>query len=141
VCCVCSVGVEGGLSRGGDETAPLLVLWGDWLVLRRSSSLKPEFCLKKPGLGVYGEKKILFHSHLEKLLGSILLGLCCKNLGCIGTRRGGQRLLGALTLQLDVLIRVLLGRVCRETKDGNDSHVFTGISQGSNNMAILICYG
>ena len=50
--------MEGGLSWGGDETPPLLVLWGDWLLLRRSSSLKPlpEFCLKKPGLKVCGHK-------------------------------------------------------------------------------------
>lgn len=73
-------------------------------------------------------------------LQSIVLGLYCWNLGTIGARRGGQRLLGALTLQLYVLIWVLLGRVCRETKDGNIQHTFIGKIKKSQGIvkAILI---
>lgn len=62
-----------------------------------------------------------------------MLGLYCKNLGGVGAGRGGQGLLGALTLQLYVLIWVLFGQVWRETKD-----VFKGLSQGSNEMIVLI---
>lgn len=40
----------------------------------------------------------------------------CRNLGGISARRGRQRLLGALTLQLYVLIRVLLWRICRKSR-------------------------
>lgn len=40
------------------------------------------------------------------------------NLSAVGTGGGGQRLLGALALQLYVLIRVLVRRVCKESKDG-----------------------
>lgn len=61
--CSGPVGVEGGLSWGGDETPPLLPLWLCWLALRKSSSLKllPEFCLKKPGLEVCMHKYTLIH--------------------------------------------------------------------------------
>lgn len=38
-----------------------------------------------------------------------MLGLRCRNLGTIGSRRGGQRLLGALAIQLDVFIWVFFG--------------------------------
>lgn len=74
--------MEGGLSWGGDETPPLLVLWGDWLVLLRSSSLKvlPEFCLKKPGLEVCRQEHHLIHfdNHLnKKCCHSEVLRLAC----------------------------------------------------------------
>lgn len=45
-----------------------------------------------------------------------MFGIKKRNLGRVSARRGGHRLLGTLTLQLDVLIRVLFGRVCRETR-------------------------
>lgn len=115
--------MEGGLSCGGDETPLLPARWVCWLVLRRSSSLKllPEFCLKKPGLEACRQKNhfVIFHNYLNQKFYLCKFSLCCRNLGSISARRGGQRLLGALTLQLNVFIWVLLGRVCRENKNGS----------------------